>query len=39
MVEMLLSMDTDANPTNANKLLHEVIDKVYYWKEQPDRDA
>ncbi|PGV52481.1 recombinase family protein [Bacillus sp. AFS037270] len=38
-IEMLLSMDTDANPTKANKLLHDVIDKVYYWKEQSDRDG
>jgi len=35
-IEQLLSMDTDANPTKANKLLHEVIDKVYYWKEKSD---
>jgi site-specific DNA recombinase len=38
-IEMLLSMDTEANPTKANKLLLEVIDKVYYWKDQSDRDG
>ncbi|RVT59057.1 recombinase family protein [Niallia taxi] len=38
-IEMLLSMDTEANPTKANKLLHDVIDKVYYWKELSDRDG
>lgn len=38
-IEMLLSMDTDANPVKANKLLLDVIDKVYYWKEQSDRDG
>ncbi|WP_020061168.1 recombinase family protein [Bacillus sp. 123MFChir2] len=36
-IEILLSMDTNANPTKANSLLLEVIDKVYYWKEQSDR--
>jgi len=35
-IERLLSMDIEANPPKANKLLHEVIDKVYYWKEQSD---
>jgi hypothetical protein len=35
-IEMLLSMDAQAQPTKANKLLHEVIDKVYYWKEKTD---
>lgn len=35
-IERLLSMDIEANPNKANKLLHEVIDKVYYWKEQSD---
>lgn len=38
-IEMLLSMDVTANPTKANKLLHDVIDKVYYWKELSDRDG
>ncbi|WP_369901191.1 recombinase family protein [Bacillus manliponensis] len=38
-IEMLLSMDVNANPTKANKLLHDVIDKVYYWKELSDRDG
>lgn len=38
-IEMLLSMDVNANPAKANKLLHEVIDKVYYWKELSDRDG
>lgn len=35
-VEMLFSMDVEANPTKANKLLHKIVDKVYYWKEQSD---
>ncbi|KGA96771.1 recombinase [Alkalihalobacillus alcalophilus ATCC 27647 = CGMCC 1.3604] len=35
-IEQLLLMDNDANPTKANKLLHELIDKVYYWKEKSD---
>gem|GEM_PF-4673854 len=38
-IEMYLSMDINANPTKANKLLHDVIDKVYYWKEQSDKDG
>jgi site-specific DNA recombinase len=35
-IERLMSMDIEANPTKANKLLNEVIDKVYYWKELSD---
>ncbi len=31
----LLSMDT-SDPVKTNKLLHEVIEKVWYWKEQSD---
>lgn len=35
-IERILSLDMEANPTKANKLLHEVVDKVYYWKELSD---
>ena len=35
-IKHLLSLDPQANPAKANKLLHEVIDKVYYWKELTD---
>jgi site-specific DNA recombinase len=34
-IEQLLSMDT-SDPVKTNKLLHEVINRVYYWKEQND---
>ncbi len=34
-IEHLLSRDT-SNQTKTNKLLSEVIDKVYYWKEKND---
>ncbi|MFJ7725079.1 recombinase family protein [Neobacillus sp. NPDC097160] len=37
-IERLLSMDT-TDPVKTNKLLHEVIDKVYYWKEQNDSNG
>lgn len=35
-IQYLLSMDIKANPAKTNKLLHEIIDKVYYWKELTD---
>lgn len=36
-VETLLSMDREnTDPLKVNKLLHEVIDKIYYWKEKSD---
>ncbi|WP_209124191.1 recombinase family protein [Alkalihalobacillus sp. BA299] len=35
-IEQLLSMDVEENPTKVNKLFHDVIDKVYYWKELND---
>jgi site-specific DNA recombinase len=38
-IEMLLSMDTNSNPTKANKLLLDVVEKVYYWKAESDRDG
>lgn len=36
-VQTLLSMDREnADALKVNKLLQEVIDKIYYWKEQSD---
>ncbi|MGE6897090.1 recombinase family protein [Priestia flexa] len=35
-IETLLSMDTISNPGKANKILHEIIKKIYYWKETTD---
>jgi site-specific DNA recombinase len=34
-IETILSQD-DINPTKMNKMLHEVIDKIFYWKEEND---
>ncbi|MFN7251490.1 MAG: recombinase family protein [Anaerobacillus sp.] len=35
-IERLLSLDMDADTTKTNKLLLDVIDRVYYWKEKSD---
>jgi len=36
-IQRLLEIDReDTAPLKLNKLLHEVIEKVYYWKEQSD---
>jgi site-specific DNA recombinase len=37
-IKQLLSMDT-TDPVKTNRLLHEVIDKVYYWKECSDSNG
>lgn len=35
-VEQLLNMDEPLEPVKSNRLLREVIDRVYYWKEKND---
>lgn len=35
-IEQLLSMDIALDEEKANKLLRQVVDKIYYWKEEND---